>query len=157
MRDVKDVMMEAGIASEVLTQQWRPMSRVGLPLKTWAMCFPDVGSLCAGERFFGDYAKKLARLGPVSRGKFGSAQSGGRGSGFAAGANTFEVGVGTSATRAGAVQAATAATGHAALDGGRAAAAQALASAVPAPVMQALQLLLQNLPQANKGGEKKGN
>ncbi|GAQ83551.1 hypothetical protein KFL_001520210 [Klebsormidium nitens] len=124
-RDVKDVMMEAGkVASavlEVLTQHWRPMSRVGLPLKT------------------------------------GSAQrtAGGGGSGFAAGANTFGVGVRASATRA--VQAATAATGHAALDGGRAAAAQALASAVPAPIMQALQLLLQNLPQANKGGEKKGN
>ncbi|GAQ91914.1 hypothetical protein KFL_008810030 [Klebsormidium nitens] len=153
MLDVKDVMMEAGIASavlEVLTQHWRPMSRVGLPLKTWAMCFPDVGSLCAGERFLGDYAEKLARLGLVVE-RFNSAQSGGGGSGFATGANTFRAGVGTSATRA--VQAATAATGHAALDGGRAATAQALASAVPAPVMQ----VLQNLPQANKGGEKKGN
>ncbi|GAQ91094.1 hypothetical protein KFL_007270010, partial [Klebsormidium nitens] len=73
---------------------------------------------------------------------------------FAAEANTFGAGVGTSATRA--VQAATAATGHAALDGGRAAAALALASAAPAPVMQAaLQLLLQNLPQANKAGRRR--
>ena len=136
-------MVAAGISRlelDLMTQLWRPLSRIGLPLKTWAMCFPNAQTLGAAETRLANYAEALARQGHVLE-RFAMPSVGGGGGGLSA----PNPGPGAGAPAAQAVQSATANTAFAALDSGRA--AQALASTLPPELVQALQLLLKQLPK----------